>query len=142
MGTMDASPWLCVPEAMQALAGLVPGGWPALQVRNRALALQARRFLCEQLELEPPAPDAMLAAMAALPLPESTPEEVQAIHHGLDPLRDWLWQRYRIEVPVFPWPRPPHRVLRISTHLYNAWPDYERLAEALPRWRKERSIRA
>lgn len=138
MGTMDPSPWLCVPEAVQTLATLVPGGWPALQVRNRALALRARRFLCEQLDLELPVPDAMLAAMAALPLPKSTPDEVRAIHHGLDPLRDWLWQRYRIEVPVFPWPRPPHRVLRISAHLYNAWPDYERLTEALLQWRKER----
>jgi isopenicillin-N epimerase len=141
MGTMDPTPWLCVPEAIRALEPLLPGGWSEIRKRNRELAVRARRFLCGVLELDPPAPEPMLAAMAALPLPAGTPTEAEQIRNGLDPLRNGLWERYRIEVPVFPWPRPPHRLLRISAHLYNAWADYERLAEALQQWRKEQPVR-
>ncbi len=142
MGTMDPTPWLSVPDAIRALEPLLPGGWSEVRKRNRELAVRARRLLCEVLELDPPAPEPMLAAMAALPLPAGTPPEAEQIRNGLDPLRNWLWERYRIEVPVFPWPRPPHRLLRISAHLYNAWADYERLAEALQQWQKERAVRS
>ncbi len=34
--------WLRVPKAIEYLGGLVPGGWPALMARNRALVLEAR----------------------------------------------------------------------------------------------------
>jgi len=48
-----------------------------------------------------------------------------------------LFERYRIEVPVFQWPpvaqreRPRLRLLRISAQAYNVLADYERLAQAL-----------
>jgi isopenicillin-N epimerase len=49
----------------------------------------------------------------------------------LDPLQDRLLNEHSIEVPIIPWPRPPHRLLRISAQLYNSLPQYERLAQAL-----------
>ena len=136
MGTMDPTPWLCVPEAIRQVGSLLPGGWPAIQQRNRTLALELRDQLCQLFELPPPAPDSMLAAMAAIPLPPAHPDEIGRIRSGLDPLRDYLWKRHRIEVPVFPWPQPPSRVLRVSLHLYNAREDGHRLLAALREWRE------
>jgi isopenicillin-N epimerase len=54
-----------------------------------------------------------------------------------DPLRELLYERFGIEVPVFAWPhtpdpeRPRLRLLRVSAQLYNSAADYERLAGAL-----------
>jgi isopenicillin-N epimerase len=120
-GTFDPSPWLCVPDSLRFMASLLPGGWPMIVHRNNELALRARDLLCQTLEIEPPAPDSMLGAMAAVPLPDGDAE----------PLQDALLFEHGIEVPLMPWPAPPKRLLRISAQVYNVLEDYEKLAEAL-----------
>lgn len=116
-GTFDPSAWLSVPAALEFMSS--HGGWPEVMRRNRELALLGRDILCSALGIDPPAPDEMLGAMAAVPLPDGT--------EG-DKLQDALLFEHHIEVPVMPWPRP---LLRISAQLYNEPADYERLAEAL-----------
>ena len=44
-GTDDPTPYLCVPDAIRFLGGLLPGGWPALMASNRAKALAVRARL-------------------------------------------------------------------------------------------------
>lgn len=128
-GTFDPTAWLCVPAALHFLGTLLPGGWIELVHRNRELALRARDLLCETLEIAHPAPDSMLGAMAAVPLPDGT-ETVASSLYG-DPLQDRLLFDFGIEVPIVPWPAPPQRLLRISAQVYNRFEDYERLAGAL-----------
>ena len=128
-GTFDPSAWLCAPESIRFVGSLVEDGWPEIMRRNRALALRARDLLCETLEIEKPAPDDMLGAMAAVPLPDGDATSAPSLYG--DPLQDWLLFECKIEVPIVPWPAVPKRVLRISAHLHNEWGDYERLAEAL-----------
>src|SRR5205823_3886026 len=69
-GSHDPTAYLCVPEAIRFLGGLLPGGWPELMARNRQLALEARRILCDALDAMPPAPEEMVGALAAVPLPD------------------------------------------------------------------------
>lgn len=128
-GTYDPTGWLSVPDSIRLLGSLAEGGWPALMSRNRALALTGRDILCDLLGIPSPAPDAMLGAMAAVPLPDGTLTAAPALYG--DPLQDRLLFEHRIEVPIVPWPGPPKRLLRISAQLYNERADYERLAEAL-----------
>ncbi|MGB6356288.1 MAG: aminotransferase class V-fold PLP-dependent enzyme, partial [Steroidobacteraceae bacterium] len=40
-GTFDPTPWLCIPEALRFIGGLLPGGWPQVITANRELTLQA-----------------------------------------------------------------------------------------------------
>ncbi len=117
-GTFDPSPWLCVPDALRFMGGLLPGGWISLVQRNHELALEARDLLCAALGIAEPAPDEMLGCMAAIPLPEC---DAQA-------LQDRLLFEHGIEVPLMPWPSP---LLRVSAAVYNTRADYERLADAL-----------
>jgi isopenicillin-N epimerase len=113
------------------MGGLLSGGWAGLMRQNRRLALDARNILCHALGIEAPCPEAMLGSVAAVPLPERPSCHEEASPSGMDPLHAQLWESSRIEVPVFPWPAPPRRVLRISAQAYNHAAQYERLARAL-----------
>lgn len=120
-GTFDPSACLSVPAAIRFVASQMPGGWPEVMARNRALALAARKILCAALQAGEPCPKEFIGSLAAVPLPDSAPVGLQ----------DLLWTRHRIEVPVVPWPSPPGCLLRISAHLYNSLPQYESLAAAV-----------
>ncbi|MCD4750394.1 MAG: aminotransferase class V-fold PLP-dependent enzyme [Thermoanaerobaculales bacterium] len=130
VGTDDPTAFLSVPTALRTVGALAEGGWPEVRVRNRALALYGRRILCEQLGIEPPCPDSMIGSLAAIPLPDGSPEPPTSPLY-CDPLQDELLFRHGVEVPVIPWPAPPKRLLRISAQLYNSEEQYRYLAEAL-----------
>ena len=127
-GTFDPSAWLAVPEAIR-FVGSLAGGWPEVMRRNHALALRGRDILVRALGIPPPAPDDMLGSMAAVPLPDGNASTAPSLYG--DPMQDVLLERFKIEVPIVPWPHPPKRVLRISAQLYNEEGEYVRLADAL-----------
>src|SRR5207244_7136174 len=68
-GTSDPTAWLTVPKAIEYVGALMPGGWPAVMARNPALAVDARRLLCQAASTMPPCPDTMERARAALQRP-------------------------------------------------------------------------
>lgn len=130
-GTADPTPFFCLPTAIEFLASLVPGDWPEIRERNRRLVLKGRELLCDALGVEPPCPDGMIGFLAAVPLPDGSPEpSTSALYSG--PLQNALRHDHGIEVPIVPWPRPPKRLIRISAHLYNHEAEYRRLADVLP----------
>ena len=128
-GTQDPTAWLTVPMAIDYLAGLVPGGWPALMARNRALALEARRLLCEAVGTPPPCPEEMIGSIASVSLPDN--RTVEKGWRVRDPLQGRLFEGWGIEVPIMRWPTPPRRLIRVSAQLYNRRSQYARLADAL-----------
>lgn len=129
-GTADFSPYLSLPAALRFGEEALDGGWPALYERNRALALEGRRLLSEALDLRPPCPDALVGAMASLPLPPGDDAAPTTSLYG-DRLQARLLDEHGVEVPILPWPKPPARLVRISAQLYNAPEEYARLAAAL-----------
>ena len=130
LGTADPTPALCVPGALRYMGSLLPGGWPALRAHNRALTLEARALLCEALDAPAPAPEDMIGSLAAVPLPDGAPDPLSSPLYT-DPLQATLLERWRIEVPIAPWPAPPQRLVRVSGQIYNSKEQYELLASAL-----------
>jgi len=144
-GTLDPTPYLCVPAALDYMGSQLPGGWLALLERNHQLAQLARQVLLQRLGTAPMAPGEMLGSMAAIELPAGmqpappavAPDSPPGSSYGQDELHTVLFERDRIEVPVYLWPpvpqsgRPTLRLLRVSAQVYNSLADYERLAQAL-----------
>ncbi len=127
-GTQDPTAALCVPVALRFLAGLLPGGLPALMEHNRAEALRGQRRIAEVLGVQPPCPADMVGAMASFPIPDPAPTSPPP---PIDPLQDALFHRFGVEIPVFPWPGPGQKVLRFSTPIYIGPDEIDRLATAL-----------
>jgi len=132
VGTDDPSSWLCVGVAIDYFRELL-GDIAEMGQRNRRLAIEARKLLCDRLAVPPPCPDSMLGAMATLPLRADQqpvdflqPTAAVMIH----PLQTALLEQYGIEIPLFYWPAP-QLMIRLSANLYNDLGQYERLAEAL-----------
>lgn len=115
-GTRDPAAWLAVPDAIRFQA---EQDWDRARDRCRALTRDARAELCELLGTEPLAPDAMLAQMATVRLPHSTPS-----------LSDDLFTRHRVEVPVG---GAEDDLLRISVAAYTTREEIDRLLAALVR---------
>jgi isopenicillin-N epimerase len=104
---------------------------------NRAMALEARDRLVAALGGPIPAPDDLIGAMVAVPLPGlRTDEDAVRLHRA-------LFDEDRIEVPIVSWPvaaarpapsDPPRTVLvRVSAQRYTESGDIERLVAALER---------
>jgi isopenicillin-N epimerase len=96
--------------------------------RNHAMSVSAQQILCEWLGIPAPCPESMLGAMAAVPLGDGHPGGPPLY---LDRLQETLYER-GIEVPIFWWPAPPKRLLRVATPAYVTPQDIVRLAALLP----------
>ena len=116
-GTRDPAAWLTVPAAIGFQAGR---DWDDVRERCRRLAREARQELCDLLETEPLAPDSMVAQMATVRLPRSSPG-----------LNERLFTRHRVEIPVG---GPEKSLLRLSVAGYTTRNEVDTLLELLTHW--------
>lgn len=126
-GTDDPTARLSVPEALRAIGEHHADGWRGIRRSNHELVIAGRSIVADALGVSLPAPSSMIGSIASLPLPAP----VTASEGIFDGLMNVLHDRWKIEVPVFAWPEPPDRVIRVSAQQYNTLDHYERLAEAL-----------
>ena len=129
-GTRDVTGHCSIPMAIDFLGSRVEGGWPAIMKRNHELAIIGRNILCESLGITPPCPDDMITCIATLPLPSGNSSGGIPLHEP-DPLHRELKEKYGIQIPVWSWPSPEGRYIRISAQLYNSEEQYVYLSQAL-----------
>lgn len=115
VGTQDPTPYLCVPAALDFMASLVPGGWPALMALNHAEVVAARGELLKALPQPVPCPPELLGAMASV--------------FVRDDLGDRLFEEFKIEVPLIPF--AGKTLVRISMQRHVRPGDVTALATAL-----------
>ncbi len=133
-GTLDPTPWLAVPAAIDFGEELVPGGWPALRERDRLLAVDARDLLCDVLGERLPAPDDMLGAMASVPMRAT--DERPTSEADDDPVGASMLAS-GVRVAIGRWPQRPvkgepwRRLVRVSCAPYVDRGDLDAMASAL-----------
>jgi isopenicillin-N epimerase len=130
MGTCDPTPWLSIPEAIRHLGGLLPGGWPELMARNRALALRGRLIVAQALGIDPPCPESLIGSMATLPLTSLPAGSPKAGLTG-DALAGFVFDRRQVEAWFNAWGDENLLLVRLSAQLYNSEEEYARLALAV-----------
>lgn len=118
VGTRDPSPFLAIPAAIDFLNRV---GMDAFRVRTHALAAYAREALSQTLGAQPLVPDSpeWYGSMISLRIADGDAAALQKN----------LWERYRIEVPLFAW--QDQCLLRPSCHLYTSRADLDLLVRAM-----------
>lgn len=125
-GTDDPTAFLAVPAAIDTLAGMIEGGWPAIRERNTRLAAWGRARLADA-GFTPAGPQDGIGSMAAaLVSPSMTADEGLA-------LEDRLFDEHRVRAPITFVGDAAH--VRLSVHLHTDEDDIDRLVEALTRLR-------
>ena len=124
IGTLDPTPWLCIPAALRHIGGLLPGGWP--QVMRTITSSRFAPATCSSSasHVRAPAPDGMIGSMAAIPLRRRAPAARRTTPAHL---HDWLRAR-GVEAWLHPHPVP---LLRVSAQLYNRLDQFRHLAVLL-----------
>ena len=135
-GTYDPTAAICVSDAIEYMASLIPGGWPAIMKRNHNLCIEARDLICNMLEIAKPCPDSMIASMATLPL-SPLDVAVPLDYKSFDQLQERLFRDYSIEIPVWNWSSPTSRLVRIAVQLYNSLDQYRYFGDSLLHCLKE-----
>ena len=136
-GTDDPTAYLTLPAAIRFMASHTSGGWAEIMATNRAVVMRGRDLVLAALGTAAPAPDEMLGAMAAIPLPIPVGDGVEVQRR--------LYDEHRIEVPISSWPVaaalapgqvPRGELLRLSAQLYNVEDDYAALAAEIAKARQ------
>lgn len=130
VGTIEPSALLSAPRAIEFLAGLLPGGFPALQAHNHELVCFARRLLLDAVGTEPLCPESMLGSLASVALRDAPQAPGFETSPFPEPLYSELCRRHFQALAVY-WPEPPRRLVRVTAQLYNDLAQYERFASAV-----------
>jgi isopenicillin-N epimerase len=130
IGTRDLTGFLTLPALIEYMDGISNEGWAGIMARNRALAVDARDLICQELGLEPPCPVDMIGSLATVCLP-GPKKTTFTDYHAVDPLKEILRHNHGIEVSLSAWPSPAGRYLRVSAQLYNSLCHYQQLIKAL-----------
>lgn len=128
-GTHDFSAYFCVGDTLDYIEKLHPGGWEGVMNSNHQLVWNAGKLIAEKLGFELPLKEAYIGSILTLPMPDG--EEGFPKFNETPPLKQKLYEKYQIQVPVFMFPKAPKQWLRISAQLYNNLAQYDYLADCL-----------
>ncbi len=102
-GTDDFTSYLCVPSSIKYMESLFAGGWNELRKHNRDLAVEGRNLIAKKMQVNLPCDDSFIGSIATIPLGKTTPPP--AGFNYIHPLQEELFSTYKIEVPVFIFPK-------------------------------------
>ncbi len=128
-GTHDYSTYITVKTALEYMPTLIEGGWAAIKNHNHNLVLTAAHTIANALQVQLPTTDAMVGSIVNIPMPNG--KKPKHSFHSNTELKNILFEKYKIEVPIFMYPHAPQQWLRLSAQLYNSMEQYNYLLACL-----------
>ena len=128
-GTRDVSAWCALPFVIDEFSKLVGMNWNEIMKHNRKMVIKGRNIICEKLSIIPPCPENMISSIATIKISSKLVSITDL--YEIDPLHEKLLEDYNIQVPVWSWPNPQGRYIRISAQIYNNEDEYKYLANIL-----------
>lgn len=129
-GTDDYSTYLLLKDSIHYMENIF-GSWEALRKQNRTLCLEARKMICEKLNIEIPTPDSMIGHLASMPVQYNAKAPDKFFNMNTS-LKLQLMDEYKIQIPVFYFDKKnPKLLLRISVQAYNSMEQFEYLSECM-----------
>ncbi len=128
-GTHDYSAYICVKNALEYMPTLIQGGWEGIKKHSHELVWAAANKIASTLQVQLPAPEHMVGSICNIPMPDGIAASRK--FHSNVALKDALFHKCQIEVPVFMFPAAPTQWLRISAQLYNSMEQYDYLLDCL-----------
>ena len=113
-GTDDPTAYLSVPFAIDAVGGMLPGGWDEVRARNHDLAVAMRSRIAEQSGLQPTGPESMVGSMAAFAIGPPAPDPFGRAK----PLQARFADEFGVIVGVSATRSSPRLQVRVSAHLH------------------------
>ncbi len=127
-GTQDPSAWLSIPAAISFLNKISNNNINTFINQNIKMNRKMREIVSQQLQIPMLCPNEMIATMSAIPIYSNSSE---THNNTIDPMQEWLMQKYNIEVPIFNWANEAYKLLRFSYFAYNDETQYITLANAI-----------
>ncbi|MEM9081978.1 MAG: aminotransferase class V-fold PLP-dependent enzyme [Planctomycetota bacterium] len=124
MGTDGYTAALSIGKAIEFMRTRVSGGWDGVRSQNHELACRAGDMLTQRFQAVPTCENERRGSLAGCILPTIKGKDTARA------LQATLRLNHKIEVPIMPWSEEGI-VLRISAQLYNAFEQYEYLADVL-----------
>ena len=123
IGTRDASPWLCVPSAIEFHQKI---GGAGIRQRNHEVVVSAACRLAALWQTELGAAPNLFGSLATIRIPN----KLDPTRESADHIKNWLWKEKRAEVHVMPF--CDHLWVRLSVHAYNTEDECLLIADMIP----------
>ncbi len=128
-GTHDYSAYICVKNALEQMPIIANASWQNIKQQNHELVWKAASKIANALNVQLPVPKNMVGSICNIPMPNGKAPSHK--FHSNVALKNILFEKYKIEVPVFMFPAALTQWLRISAQLYNSMEQYDYLLDCL-----------
>lgn len=128
-GTHDYSSFLCIRDTLEFFDDLIEGGINAVMIKNHELAWNGYKVISEIIGTSITTEEKNIGSMVTIPLGFGKAEKYDFL--GKHSIQKLLFEKYKIEVPVFMIPGNDNLHFRISAQIYNHISQYEYLGQCL-----------
>ena len=128
-GTHDFSQYLCVKDTIDFMDSIHSKGWEGIIEHNHNLVWKGANLIADKIGAKLPLKEKFIGSIINIPMPDG--KQGFPKFNETSALKKVLFEKYKIEVPIFFFPTEPKQWIRLSAQLYNSLDQYDYLGDCL-----------